>query len=72
MSARKGGDSALAELLLRRAAAFDSDSSYVAALLADTLLANAQPELAKRWAERALEKDPESDLARGVMSRLGS
>jgi len=59
--ARRGGDLALAERLLRRAATFDSNNPEVALLLAQTLSKNDQPELAKNWAKKALELDPKAE-----------
>src|SRR5690606_8139264 len=67
---RKGGDPATAEQLLRRAAAFTPEDANTAALLALTLLDNEQPELAKRWAERALKLKPGTEMAQEVLSKL--
>jgi tetratricopeptide (TPR) repeat protein len=70
LRSRKGGDPALAEQMLRRAAAFSPDNAATAALLADILLENEQPQLAQRWAKRALEKDAGSEIAQRVLDRL--
>lgn len=70
LKARRGGDSALAEQLLRRAATFRPEDGEVAAELARTLLNNEQPQLAKRWAERALRLDDGSKVAQGVLASL--
>ena len=67
---RRGGDFALAERLLRRAAAFDPKNAEMAAEFAVTLEKNAQPGLAKNWAKKALELDPSSEAAQGVLSNL--
>lgn len=70
IKARKGGDSALAEQMLRRAAAFSPEDATTAALLADVLVDNEQPGLAERWARRALEKDAGSEMAQSVLEGL--
>jgi len=67
---QKGGDWALSERLLRRAAAFDADNADVASALAATLQKNEQSELAKNWATRALELDPQSKDAAALLATL--
>jgi Flp pilus assembly protein TadD len=67
---QKGGDSWLAERLLRRAAAFDADNAEVAVALAATLHKNEQSQLAKNWAERALTLDPGSKEAQALLTTL--
>jgi tetratricopeptide (TPR) repeat protein len=71
VKARKGGDPALAEQLLRRATTFEPDNVNASALLAATLLENGQKILAKAWAERALQKKPGLDMAEEVLKSLG-
>ncbi len=70
LTARKGGDSPLAERLLRRAAAFEPDNAVTAALLASVLLQNEQKGLAKIWAQRALAKDAGSEIAQTVLAQV--
>lgn len=67
---QKGGDSWLAERLLRRAAAFDGENAEVAATLAVTLQKNEQSELAKNWAERAISLDSESKEVKALLAQL--
>jgi Tfp pilus assembly protein PilF len=71
VKARKGGDPALAEQLLRRATTFEPDNVNAAALLSATLLENGEKKLAKAWAERALQKKPGLDMAEDVLKSLG-
>jgi Flp pilus assembly protein TadD len=58
-TAIKGGDTNLAERLLRRAATFAPEDAAIAAKLAFVLLKNDQAELAKRWANWSLSLEPE-------------
>ncbi len=67
---RRGGDSALAERLLRRAASFDENNGELAVELATTLKKNAQPKLAQAWAEKALELDSSSKEAQSLLQSL--
>lgn len=69
-AARKGGDAPLAERHLRRAAAFDTKDAETLAALASILVMTEQPGLAKIWAEKALEMDSSSKVAKGVLSEL--
>lgn len=71
VKARKGGDPALAEQLLRRATTFEPDNVNASALLAATLLDNGEKKLAKLWAERALKKKPGLDMAEEVLKAIG-
>lgn len=64
---RRGGDLALAERLLRRAAAFDDSNAEMAIELAITLSKNGQPELAKNWAKKAIELDPKAEGAQAII-----
>lgn len=68
--ARRGGDTALAERLLRRAAAFESDNPVVASELAFVLQKNEQQDLAAYWAKHALELDGDSEVAQEVLKSL--
>ncbi len=71
VKARKGGDPALAEQLLRRATTFEPENVNASALLAATLLDNGEKKLAKLWAERALEKKPGLEMAEEVLKAVG-
>jgi|GEM_PF-4386488 len=68
---RRGGDSALAERIFRRALVFKDDDSVANAQFASLLLKNEQKGLAERWAKLALKGDPDSKIAQSVMDQLG-
>lgn len=69
-TAIKGGDTPLAERLLRRAATFDPESASTAAALAHVLLRNEQAGLAEKWANFAQSLDPEDPEALFVLGEL--
>jgi Flp pilus assembly protein TadD len=69
-TAVKGGDTSLAERLLRRAATFDPENAATAAALAHILLRNEQPGLAERWGNFAQSMNPEEPEALFVLGEL--
>jgi tetratricopeptide (TPR) repeat protein len=69
-AARRGGDAPLAETHLRRAAAFDPKNAQTAADLASVFVQTGQPGLAKVWADKALDMDSASKVAKAVLSEL--
>ncbi len=68
--AKRGDDHPRAERLLRRAAALDAKNSAAASGLAGALLENGEKDLARIWAQRALQMDDNAAEALFVLGTL--